>query len=186
VSVPEFDIDAQPVTWAQYGEFVEDGGYDEPRWWSGSGLAWLQREARRVPRYVDQLRQGVLQQRFGRLARVPLVQPALHVSWYEAEAWCRWAGRRLPTEVEWEAAAHSLSRGHAWGSVWEWTGTTARPYPGFHAGPWREQSVPHFGTDKVQRGASFATSPRIVHPKFRRFAAADADHGFCGFRSCGM
>src|SRR5205085_7087253 len=100
VEVPEFDIDAQPVTWAQYGEFVEDGGYDEPSWWSEPGRAWLQHEGRRVPRYVDQLRQGVLQQRFGRLARVPLAQPALHVSWYEADAWCRWAGRRLPTEVE--------------------------------------------------------------------------------------
>ncbi|HEX6706844.1 MAG TPA: selenoneine synthase SenA [Albitalea sp.] len=186
VEVPEFDIDAQPVTWAQYGEFVEDGGYDEPAWWSVEGRAWLRREGRRVPRHVDQLRQGVLQQRFGRLARVPLAQPVLHVSWHEAEAWCRWAGRRLPTEVEWEAAAQSYSRGFAWGAVWEWTAGTFRPYPGFSPDPWRAYSLPSFGRTKVLRGASFATPERMRHTRFRRFAEPDRDGMFCGFRSCSI
>jgi ergothioneine biosynthesis protein EgtB len=185
VAVPEFDIDAQPVTWAQYGEFVEDGGYDDPRWWSPDGLAWLAREGRRVPRDVDQMRQGVLQQRFGRLARVPPGQPVVHVSWHEAEAWCRWSGRRLPTEVEWEAAASSYSRGFAWGAVWEWTASTFRPYPGFTPDPWTAYSVSRFGTDKVLRGASFATRGRLRDTKFRRFAGVEADRMFCGFRSCG-
>jgi ergothioneine biosynthesis protein EgtB len=186
VEVPEFEIDAQAVTWAQYGEFVEDGGYDEPAWWSDAGREWLQREQRRVPRYVHQLRQGVLQQRFGRLARVPAAQPAMHLSWHEADAWCRWAGRRLPTEVEWEAAAQSYSRGFAWGAVWEWTGTTFRPYPGFRADPWVAYSQPAFGTHKVLRGASFATAPRLRHAKFRRFARAEQDGVFGGFRSCAL
>jgi ergothioneine biosynthesis protein EgtB len=186
VDVPEFDIDAQAVTWAQYGEFVEDGGYDDPKWWSATGREWLLREERRVPRYVDQMRQGVLQQRFGRLSRVPLAQPAMHLSWHEAEAWCRWAGRRLPTEVEWEAAAQSYSRGFAWGAVWEWTGTTFRPYPGFRADPWAEYSQAGFGTHRVLRGASFATSPRMRDPKFRRFALPEHDGLFCGFRSCAV
>ena len=186
IDVPEFDIDARPVSWAQYAEFVEDGGYDEPGWWSEAGRAWLQREGRRVPRHVDQLRQGVLQQRFGRLTRVPLAQPVLHVSWHEADAWCRWAGRRLPTEVEWEAAAQSYSRGFAWGSAWEWTASTFRPYPGFSADPWVEYSLPWFGRCKVLRGGSFATRGRMRHTKFRRFAMADSDHLFCGFRSCSV
>src|SRR5690606_19970373 len=95
VALPEFEIDALPVTWAQYAEFVEDGGYDEARHWSAEGWDWVRRGERRVLRHVDQMRQGVMQQRFGRLARVPLAQPALHLSWYEADAWCRWAGRRL-------------------------------------------------------------------------------------------
>ena len=63
--MPEFDIDAQPVNWRQYGEFVADGGYDEPRWWSGDGWAWLQAEGRRVPRYVEQMAGGVLGWRAG-------------------------------------------------------------------------------------------------------------------------
>jgi iron(II)-dependent oxidoreductase len=185
VDVPEFEIDAQPVSWAAFSEFVEDGGYDEPRWWSDAGRAWLSQHERRVPRHVDQMRQGVLQRRFGRLTRMPMPQPVLHVSWHEADAWCRWAGRRLPSEVEWEAAAQSYSRGFAWGSVWEWTATTFRPYPGFGADPWADYSQPFFGRTKVVRGASVATRLRMRHTKFRRFAAAERDDMFCGFRSCG-
>ncbi|RQP25470.1 ergothioneine biosynthesis protein EgtB [Albitalea terrae] len=186
VAVPEFEIDAQPVTWAQFTEFAEDGGYDNPQWWTNEGLAWLRATERRVPRHVDQMRQGVLQQRFGRLSRVPLTQPVLHVSWHEAHAWCRWAGRRLPSEVEWEAAAQAYSRGFAWGSVWEWTATTFRPYPGFAADPWAAYSEPFFGRAKVLRGASVATRKRMAHTRLRRFAAPERDDMLCGFRSCAL
>lgn len=186
VAVPEFEIDAQPVSWAQFAEFVEDGGYDEPRWWSEAGRAWLDGQERRVPRHVDQMRQGVLLRRFGRLTRVPLAQPALHLSWYEADAWCRWAGRRLPAEVEWEAAAQSYSRGFAWGAVWEWTASTFRPYPGFAPDPWIEYSQAHFGVTQAVRGASFATRPRLRHTRFRRCAPPGCDTMFCGFRSCAL
>ncbi len=186
VQVPEFEIDAQPVTWAQYTEFVQDGGYDDSRFWSEAGWQWLQTQERRVPRHVDQMRQGVLQQRFGRLTRVPLAQPVVHVSWHEAQAWCQWAGRRLPSEVEWEAAAQAYSRGFAWGSVWEWTATTFRPYPDFEPGPWAEYSQPFFGQHKVLRGASVATRQRMAHTRFRRFAAPGRDDLFCGFRSCAL
>ncbi len=185
VALPEFEIDAQAVNWSQYCEFVEDGGYDEAQWWSPEGWEWLLREGRRSPRHVDQMRQAVLLQRFGRLTRVPLDQPVVHVSWYEADAWCRWAGRRLPSEVEWELAAHNASsRGFHWGSVWEWTAGTFRPYPGFTPGPWAEYSTPHFGTHRVLRGASFATRERVRHPRHRAFQPADNDQAFAGFRSC--
>ena len=185
VEVPEFEIDAQAVTWAQYGEFVEDGGYDEPSYWSAEGWAWLLREGRRTPRHVDQMRHGVLQRRFGKLARVPQAQPAVHVSWYEADAWCRWAGRRLPTEVEWEAAAHQgATRGFRWGDVWEWTAATARPYPGFVPAPWPSGAVAAFGRHKVLRGASTATRPAVRSARFRHFAPAHSDGGFFGLRSC--
>ena len=187
VALPEFEIDAQAVTWAQYCEFVEDGGYDEPLYWSKDGWLWLQREGRRTPRYVDQMRQGVLQHRFGRLVRVPMTQPVIHVNWYEADAWCRWAGRRLPSEVEWEAAAHQGgSRGFRWGDVWEWTATTFRAYPGFAPGPYRDYSEPWFGTHKVLRGASFATRERMRDPKYRNFYRPERDDVFCGFRSCAL
>ena len=187
IAVPEFEIDAQAVTWAQYSEFVEDGGYDERRFWSDEGWAWVQREGRRTPRHVDQMRQGVLLRRNGKMMRVPLSQPVMHVSWYEADAWCRWTGRRLPAEVEWEAAAHQgQSRGFRWGDVWEWTASTFRPYPGFSADPYRDYSQPWFGTHKVLRGASFATRSRIRHAKYRNFYLPQRDDMFCGFRSCAI
>jgi gamma-glutamyl hercynylcysteine S-oxide synthase len=187
VALPEFEIDAQPVTWAQYSEFVEDGGYDRREHWAQPGWDWVQKEGRRTPRHVDQLRHGVLQQRLGKLMRVPLSQPVVHLSWYEADAWCRWAGRRLPSEVEWEAAAHQgASRGFRWGDVWEWTATTFRPYPGFVAGPYREYSQPWFGSHKVLRGASFATRGRMRHAKYRNFYLPERDDVFCGFRSCAV
>ena len=187
MAIPEFEVDAQPVTWAQYGEFVEDGGYDERAHWSDDGWAWVEREGRRTPRHVDQMRHGVLQRRFGVLARMPASHPAVHVSWYEADAWCRWAGRRLPSEVEWEAAAHQGStRGFRWGEVREWTATTFRPYPGFVAGPWRDYSLPAFGSRKVLRGASFATRSALRSARFRGFALPARDDGFFGFRSCAV
>ncbi|HPW08522.1 MAG TPA: selenoneine synthase SenA, partial [Burkholderiaceae bacterium] len=153
VHVPEFEIDAQVVTWAQFVEFVDDGGYDRPELWQPQGWEWLQKEGRRAPRYVDQIgvaSGAVMQTRFGTPRRMLGGQPAMHVTWWEADAWCRWAGRRLPSEVEWEVAAHSAERrGFRWGDVWEWTGTTFRAYPGFSADPYRDYSEPWFGTHKV-------------------------------------
>ena len=183
--VPEFEIDATPVTWGQFAEFVEDGGYDEAACWSAEGWAWLQRDGRRTPRHVQQMRQGVLLRRFGRDTRVPLTQTAVHVNAHEAEAWCRWAGRRLPGEAEWELAAHQgASRGFRWGEAWEWTATTFRPYPGFEPHPWRDASEPRFHTHRVLRGASPATRGRLRDPKLRLARLPHEDSGFFGFRSC--
>ncbi len=192
ISVPEFEIDAQPVTWAQYVEFVGDGGYDREELWQPAGWQWLQGQAagegRRGPRYVEQIgvaSGAVIQTRFGQAMRMQGHQPAMHMSWWEADAWCRWAGRRLPAEVEWEVAAHTAARrGFRWGDVWEWMGTTFRPYPGFAPDPYQAYSQPWFGTHKVLRGGSFATRARLKHPKFRNFYLPGRDDVFCGFRSC--
>jgi len=188
VHVPEFEIDAQVVTWAQFVEFVDDGGYDRPELWQPQGWEWLQKEGRRAPRYVDQIgvaSGAVMQTRFGTPRRMLGGQPAMHVTWWEADAWCRWAGRRLPSEVEWEVAAHSAERrGFRWGDVWEWTGTTFRAYPGFSADPYRDYSEPWFGTHKVLRGASFATRARMKTPRYRNFYLPERDDIFAGFRSC--
>ena len=194
VSVPEFEIDAQPVTWAQYVEFVGDGGYDREELWHPAGWQWLREvaagEGRRGPRYVEQIgvaSGAVIQTRFGQAMRMLGHQPAMHMSWWEADAWCRWVGRRLPVEVEWEVAAHTAARrGFRWGDVWEWTGTTFRPYPGFSPDPYQAYSQPCFGTHKVLRGASFATRARMKHPKFRNFYLPGRDDIFCGFRSCAL
>lgn len=185
IAVPGFEIDAQPVSWAAYGEFVEDGGYDEARWWTEDGRAWLARTGRRTPRHVEQMRAGVLASRFGRTLRMPSSMPAVHVTLHEAQAWCAWAGRRLPSEVEWELAClHGASRGWRSGEVWEWTASRFRPYPGFLPGPWRDYSEPAFGRHWVVRGGSFATSARLRHPRLRGFRPAARDDGFVGFRSC--
>ena len=207
VQVPEFEIDAQAVTWAQYVEFVDDGGYDRMELWHADGWQWLQKQAitegRRGPRYVEQIgvsSGSVMQTRFGQQRRMLGNQPAMHMTWWEADAWCRWAGRRLPAEVEWEVAAHTAARrGFRWGDVWEWMGTTFRPYSGdssvaggiargaaFSADPYVEYSQPWFGTHKVLRGASFASRARMKSPKYRNFYLPERDDIFCGFRSCAL
>jgi iron(II)-dependent oxidoreductase len=194
VAVPEFEIDAQVVTWAQFVEFVDDGGYDRAELWQPLGWQWVQNKAagegRRGPRYVDQIgvaSGAVMQTRFGTLQRMLGGQPVMHVTWWEADAWCRWAGRRLPAEVEWEVAAHNAARrGFRWGEVWEWTGTTFHAYPGFIADPYRDYSEPWFGTHKVLRGASFATRARMKNPKYRNFYLPGRDDIFAGFRSCAL
>lgn len=190
VSVPGFEIDAQVVTWAQFVEFVDDGGYDRPELWHPRGWRFVQAGERRAPRYVEHMgvaSGAVSQTCFGTCHRMTGAQPVMHVSWWEADAWCRWAGRRLPAEVEWELAAHTAAgRGFRWREVWEWMGTSFRAYPGFEADPYRDYSVPCFETHKVLRGASFATRARMKHPKYRNFALPARDDLFAGFRSCAL
>ncbi len=196
VSVPEFEIDAQPVSWAQFVEFVDDGGYDDMAHWSESGQQWLQSisaqtsESRRAPRYVEQIgvaSGAVMQMRFGRMQRMAASNSVQHVSWHEAQAYAHWAGRRLPTEVEWEIAASKLAgQGFRWGDVWEWTLNTFSPYPGFIASPWHLGSPAHFEHSKTLRGASWATRERMKVPTFRGFAQPERDGGFIGFRTCSV
>jgi len=198
IEVPEFEIDAQPVTWNQYVEFVDDGGYDRPELWRAEGREWLARQldGRRGPRHVEQIgaaRHGtggsVLQHQFGRTVRAAGNRSAVHVSWWEADAWARWAGRRLATEVEWEIAAHTAARrGFRWAEVHEWTAGTLKPLEGFEVDPWSEGTAfdprPVFGSARVLRGASFATRARMRSPRHRGFALPDSDDGFFGFRTC--
>ena len=187
-NIPEFEIDAQAVSWAALAEFAEDGGYDDPRWWTQAGWAFVQAQSRRAPRGVVQWQGGVWRERAGRVQRAPGSQAAAHVTWYEADAWCRWAGRRLPTEVEWEqAACTAASRGFVWGELWEWTLGAARWWP-----TWQRHPVAGFTVSdpdpqaKVLRGASSWTAPRAAHPKGRRFVLPQRDEGFFGFRSCAL
>ena len=117
VDVPTFRIDTTPVTNAAYAEFVADGGYDEPRWWTEAGWTWRQEAALTAPQCWDGTGGRV---RFGLVEPLPADEPVQHVCWYEADAYARWRGKRLPTEAEWEKAASfdpatGTKRRYPWG-----------------------------------------------------------------------
>ncbi|NGN70212.1 ergothioneine biosynthesis protein EgtB [Streptomyces sp. A7024] len=120
VHVPGFWLDTVPVTCGAYLEFIEDGGYREPRWWSQEGWAYKEKAGLEAPLFWRREGASWVRRRFGHTEPIPVDQPVLHVCWYEADAYARWAGRRLPTESEWEKAArHDPAAGrslrHPWG-----------------------------------------------------------------------
>ena len=167
VELAPFSIDRAPVTWRRYLPSLQAGS---------------------MPTHLRRSDGGWQQRQFGQWQALDLDAPALHLSATEAAAWCAWAGRRLPSEAEWETAALlATSTGEAcfeWGQVWEWTASPFAPYPGFIAHPYRDYSQPWFDGRPVLRGASFATSPLLPHPRYRNFFPADRADVFAGFRSC--
>jgi len=152
VRVAPFWIDASPVTVWQFAAFVDEGGYREERCWSPEGWRW------RAERSID-----------GPLGwpDAPPDHPVSCISWFEADAYARWRGARLPTEAEWEVARRAGLPGC--GQVWEWTSSWFEPFEGFRAYPYEEYSKPWFGTHKVLRGGSWATHPRLRRPSFRNW-----------------
>ncbi|MHA6803432.1 ergothioneine biosynthesis protein EgtB [Salinifilum ghardaiensis] len=105
VHVGDFRLDAAPVTNARFAEFIADGGYDQPRWWSEAGWAYRQRAELAAPLFWRRDGDRWVRRRFGRVEPVRPEEPVVHVSHHEAEAYAAWAGKRLPTEAEWEKAA---------------------------------------------------------------------------------
>jgi len=160
VEVAPFRIARSPVTNAEFLAFVDAGG-TAPRYWKKQDGAWLER-------------------RFDRWLPLAMGELVRHVNWHEAQAYCAWAKRRLPSEAEWECASSRM----ACGEVWEWTCSAFGPYPGFVVDPYKEYSEPWFGTHKVLRGGSFATPARLLRPTFRNFYTPERADFFAGFRTC--
>ena len=189
VALADFSIDRAPVSWGHFLPFLESGGYESESLWTAPGWAWRTRQGRGHPLHLRPTEHGWQQQRFGAWVALDLDTPALHLSAYEAEAWCRWAGRRLPTEAEWEAAAlHATEQNEPfqWGDVWEWMASPFMPYAGFAPHPYRDYSQPWFDGRPVLRGGSFATASHMKHPRYRNFFTADRNDVFAGFRSCAL
>lgn len=181
--LPAFAIASQAVSNAQYRAFVEEGGYARRELWSEAGWAMRERLALEHPRYWRRDGDAWSLRRWDRWMPLDAREPVMHVSWHEAQAYCVWAGRRLPTEAEWECAAGNERFGSA--RVWEWTASRFAPYPGFSADPYKEYSAPWFADEhRVLRGGSFLTPARLLRRTWRNFYAPERADMFCGFRTC--
>ncbi len=196
VAVPDFDIDTAPVTALQFARFVDAGGYDEPRYWPGEAGAWRAQSGLSHPQHwrrdpADSACTKWQMRWFDHWLALAPALPAMHLNAYEAEAYCHWAGRRLPTAAQWEyAATHKTPQktdgenSFHWGhSVWEWTADAFKPYPGFAPGPYREYSAPWFGNHRELRGGAFATPARLLDVRYRNFFLPNRTDIFAGFRT---
>ncbi|MEP7068273.1 MAG: SUMF1/EgtB/PvdO family nonheme iron enzyme [Usitatibacter sp.] len=170
VTVAPFSMASRTVTQGEFAEFIEATGHPAPSNWRREGSSWLAR-------------------RFDRWQPMQPAAPMIHASLEDALAYCDWAGRRLPTESEWEFAARhdaACALRDMIGGVWEWTSTPFAPYPGFAPDPYREYSEPWFHTHYCLRGGSFATTPRIAYARYRNFYLPERADMFAGFRTCAL
>ena len=203
--VERFRLANRLVTNGEYLAFMEDGGYSRPELWLSSGLATVAERTWQAPLYWERDEAGWSEFTLAGTRAVELSEPVCHVSYYEADAYARWAGHRLPTEAEWEVAAqgtpvagnfvesdrfHPAPAGagdglqQLYGDVWQWTASPYVAYPGYRpaAGAIGEYNGKWMADQWVLRGASCATPQSHARPTYRNFFPSDARWQFGGIR----
>ena len=203
-----FELASRPVTCAEFLAFIADAGYQRPELWLAAGWDWVQRGQRCSPLYWHRRDGRWLAHTLQGLIDIDPRTPVCHLSYFEADAFARWAGARLPTEVEWELAARSTAaplhanfadrrafhplpaEGSAcaplqlFGDVWEWTQSSYSAYPGYRPLPGAvgEYNGKFMCNQYVLRGGSCATPAGHVRASYRNFFATDAQWQFSGVR----
>lgn len=160
-----FALASQLVSNADYAAFIANGGYRRPELWMSEGWAVVQERGWRAPRYWRDGEEFTLAGRQPRQGEAPV----RHISWFEADAYARWAGARLPSEAEWEVLADRLPDAH--GLLWQWTASPYRPYPGFQPAPGAvgEYNGKFMSSQMVLRGSCFLTPPGHGRHTYRNF-----------------
>jgi ergothioneine biosynthesis protein EgtB len=206
--IQAFRLASRLVTNGEYLEFMRDGGYQRPEFWLSMGWATVLQEGWRAPLYWQEDEGAWSQFTLSGFRAVDPAEPVTHVSYFEADAYARWAGARLPTEAEWEVASASApidgnfvesGRFHPrpiearaangglaqmFGDVWEWTQSSYSPYPGFRIAPGAlgEYNGKFMCNQYVLRGGSCATPRSHIRPTYRNFFPPDARWQFSGLR----
>ncbi|MFT7671546.1 MAG: ergothioneine biosynthesis protein EgtB [Planctomycetota bacterium] len=206
--VPSFQLADRLVTNAEYLEFMVDEGYSRPELWLAEGLQTANQRGWRSPLYWREVEQDWKRFSLGGQSDLVGTQPVSHISYFEADAYARWAGARLPTEAEWEVAANgqeiegnfveegslqpipatttgspSIPR-QLFGDAWEWTSSAYSPYPGYHPleGSLGEYNGKFMCNQYVLRGGSCASPRSHLRPSYRNFFPAEARWQFTGIR----
>ena len=211
VLLQDFSLAKRLVTNREYLEFINAGGYQQPEFWLSDGWAWVQREGIVAPLYWKNIEQEWQQFSLNGQRAIELDAPVTHVSFFEADAYARWAGARLATEAEWEVSARQAdaTQGHfadagrfsprpvglsgvtqnnglqqQFGDCWEWTASPYQPYPGYvpAAGAVGEYNGKFMCNQMVLRGGSCVTPAGHVRPTYRNFFYPHERWQFTGIR----